>query len=196
MKFELPAEPLIGQTFYGLGGTLYQWSGLAWESVDPQTATTRIPVCTIAPEPPVGPFPADFWYSSENGFLYIFYDDGNTQQWVIANPGRGGAVGPQGPQGQPGPPGGPPGPAGPAGSQGVQGQAGAPGIQGPVGPVGPAGPQGVAGPAGPAVPTVSEAPPVSPTANQLWFNPNATSGGGRLYIWYNDGNTTQWVPTG
>ena len=195
MLFEIPAEPLIGQMFYGPGGALFQWSGAAWESVSPLTDISRVPVCTIAPVPPVGPFPADLWYSSENGYLYIYFDDGDTQQWVIANPGRGGTQGPPGPPGIQGPPGGPPGPTGEQGPQGAQGVPGAPGLQGPEGPVGPAGPVGAAGPPGPAIPTVSAVPPVTPVANQLWFNPNATSGGGQLYIWYDDGTTVQWVAT-
>jgi hypothetical protein len=37
--------------------------------------------------------------------------------------------------------------------------------------------------------TISDAPPVSPTVGQLWWD----SVGGQLYVWFNDGNTTQWV---
>jgi hypothetical protein len=37
---------------------------------------------------------------------------------------------------------------------------------------------------------VSDTPPVTPSINQLWFN----SALGQMFIWYNDGNTTQWVP--
>lgn len=64
---------------------------------------------TISATPPNAPAIADFWYNSESGFLYIYYDDGNTIQWVVANPGRGssnGAPGPVGPQGPAGPSGG------------------------------------------------------------------------------------------
>jgi hypothetical protein len=37
---------------------------------------------------------------------------------------------------------------------------------------------------------VGIAPPGSPTANQLWWK----SDDGILFVYYNDGNTTQWVP--
>ena len=37
-------------------------------------------------------------------------------------------------------------------------------------------------------------PPPSPTPGQLWYWTEATTGGGCLFIWYNDGNSTQWVP--
>jgi len=43
--------------------------------------------------------------------------------------------------------------------------------------------------------TAGTTPPVSPTTNELWFNTDASSGGGGLYVYYNDGNTSQWVPT-
>jgi hypothetical protein len=41
---------------------------------------------------------------------------------------------------------------------------------------------------------VGTAPPGSPFDNQLWWNSDASQGGGGLYVRYNDGNTTQWVP--
>ena len=191
--FEIPAAPLVGQTFYGPDNALYQWDGMAWMRLDPR-AVTRVPTITEGPDPPALPLPADLWYNTVSGFLFIWYDDGNTIQWVVCNPGKGREIGPQGPQGPQGPAGGPQGPAGEQGPQGVQGAPGAPGLQGPEGPVGPTGPVGPAGPPGPAIPTISATPPVAPVANQMWFNPNATSGGGQLYIWYDDGSTTQWVP--
>jgi hypothetical protein len=36
---------------------------------------------------------------------------------------------------------------------------------------------------------VSDTAPLSPTEDSLWYD----SIGGRFYIWYNDGNTSQWV---
>lgn len=51
---------------------------------------------------------------------------------------------------------------------------------------------GPQGPAGPGSYTVSATPPVSPSVNSVWFN----SDDGRTYIYYNDGNTTQWVEFG
>ena len=37
-------------------------------------------------------------------------------------------------------------------------------------------------------------PPASPAPNALWWNSDAITGGGQLYVYYNDGNTAQWVP--
>jgi len=39
--------------------------------------------------------------------------------------------------------------------------------------------------------TVADIAPSSPQAGALWFD----SVGGQLYVWYNDGSTSQWVPT-
>ena len=39
--------------------------------------------------------------------------------------------------------------------------------------------------------TISDAAPVSPAIGQMWFD----SVGGQTYVWYNDGNSSQWVPT-
>ena len=43
--------------------------------------------------------------------------------------------------------------------------------------------------AGAATIVVSDTAPVAPTANALWWD----SVGTQLYLWYNDGNTSQWV---
>jgi hypothetical protein len=42
---------------------------------------------------------------------------------------------------------------------------------------------------------VGATPPASPQPNQLWWNSdNSTLGGGRLYLWFVDVDTSQWVP--
>jgi hypothetical protein len=62
--------------------------------------------CTISDTPPASPKPGDFWFESDTATLFLFVDDGNSQQWVIATTvppvaGPAGPVGPQGPQGLP-----------------------------------------------------------------------------------------------
>ena len=125
MLFEIPAEPIVGQYFTGPNNTIYRWSGFAWETVDWRTAG-RTPTITMAPVPPDLPIPGDMWFNTEKGYLYLWYDDGSTLQWVVANPGRGTIAGPPGQTGPPGPP----------------GPTGATGPEGPMGPIGPAGPPG------------------------------------------------------
>jgi hypothetical protein len=131
-----------------------------------------------------------------------------------------GPVGPQGPQGIPGAQGpqGIPGAQGPQGNTGVQGPQGNPGAQGPQGPQGVPGATinpatatpliesgtGAVGasvkyaredhvhPAaagGGASVTISDTPPASPTAGNLWWESDT----GITYIYYNDGNSSQWV---
>jgi hypothetical protein len=49
--------------------------------------------------------------------------------------------------------------------------------------------------AGTPVIYVGTTPPASPVVNQLWWNSNDTSpGGGQLYIYFQDADSTQWVP--
>jgi len=104
---------------------------------------------------------------------------------------------------------GPQGPPGPTGATGAQGAAGAQGPQGPVGATGPQGPQGntgatgAAGPQGPSGATGATGPagpptyasigltaPASPIVGQLWWR----SDSGKLYLYYDDGTSQQWVP--
>jgi len=65
-------------------------------------AISRTPIQTSSPIPPNNPTPCDLWYDTVSGFEFIYYDDGNTQQWVVTSPGRGGTQGPPGPPGPPG----------------------------------------------------------------------------------------------
>jgi hypothetical protein len=60
------------------------------------------------------------------------------------------------------------------------------GIDGPVGPVGPEGPQGIPGS---AKVTISDVPLATPGIGDLYWD----SGGGQLYVWYDDGDSSQWV---
>jgi hypothetical protein len=100
--------------------------------------------------------------------------------------------GPSGPQGVQGPPGpvGPEGPKGDPGIQGTQGPEGPAGPTGPIGPGGPPGPQGPVGPPGAMVMYIGDTPPASPIVGQTWWESDT----GNMFIYYDDGNTTQWVP--
>jgi hypothetical protein len=69
------------------------------------------------------------WWNSATGELSIYYNDGNSQQWVYAAVGN---IGPTGPNGT----------IGVNGATGATGPTGAQGIQGATGPTGPTGPVG------------------------------------------------------
>lgn len=62
---------------------------------------------------PSNPVPGSLWWDNVSGQLFVYYNDGNSSQWVIANntvgiagpAGPAGAAGPPGPTGATGPPG-------------------------------------------------------------------------------------------
>jgi hypothetical protein len=127
-------------------------------------------------------------------------------QGVAGPVGPTGAAGAQGPQG----PIGNTGPAGPQGTTGAQGPIGNTGPQGPIGNTGPQGPTGAQGPKGdtgaqgpqgpqgvPGTPGsggsstiyISDTAPTGVPVGSMWWESDT----GVLYIYYNDGDSTQWV---
>ena len=126
-------------------GTVNNWnlyiSGAIGTDGAPGTSTI-----TSSIDPPPNPQPGTLWFDSDAGFLYVYYTDINSSQWVLAAP-----PGLQGPPGADGPAGGPPGPQGPQGTPGATGATGATGaagVQGVQGVPGTPGAQGIQGPAG------------------------------------------------
>jgi hypothetical protein len=85
--------------------------------------------------PPLSPEPGELWFDTNNGAVFVYYDN----FWVeVGTSEFGGATGPQGIQGEIGP-------LGPTGATGDEGPLGPTGVAGATGPIvtGPAGPQGV-----------------------------------------------------
>jgi len=62
-------------------------------------------------------------------------------------------------------------------------------LQGSGGSQGPTGPAGPPGPSGGLSVNIADVAPGSPVAGQMWWN----SSNGNLYIYYNDGSSSQWV---
>ena len=123
-------------------------------------------------------------------------DDGATGAQGATGSGAQGAAGPTGAQGATGSTGaqgatGPTGAQGATGSTGSQGATGSTGAQGSGGSTGPTGAQGAAG-AGSNV-SISSSPPTSPSPSDgdLWWDDDT----GKLYIYYEDGSSNQWVET-
>jgi hypothetical protein len=104
---------------------------------------------------------------------------------VQGNQGSTGATGIQGIQGATGVAGA----TGVTGPTGAIGITGATGVMGPTGPTGPTGPQGTTGPTGVVNVYSNTTAPGSPAAGDLWWDTNT----GQLKIYYNDGNSSQWV---
>lgn len=82
-----PSSPTVGDSFTS-NDILFKWDGTKWNA---QYSTFR-----TGSTPPSGPENGDLWWNSEKANLYIYYDDGDSAQWVTA------ARGVKGDQGDPG----------------------------------------------------------------------------------------------
>ena len=153
--FNFPASPSNGDT-YTLNSVTYQYDGTKWirysASVGAQGDTgstgaqgaqghqghqglqgAQAHISTSAPSSGVNN--GDLWWESDTGDLAIYYNDGNSSQWVDINTGPRGAQGGTGPTGA----------QGATGSTGAQGAAGSGGSTGAQGATGSTGSQGAAG---------------------------------------------------
>ena len=72
--------PPAGLTDAPSDGVTYGRKNAAWTAVSG-------PV-TVGLTAPVSPRPGDLWYKSDVCQLYVYYDDGNTQQWVVTTPSQ------------------------------------------------------------------------------------------------------------
>jgi hypothetical protein len=54
--------------------------------------TSGTPLCTSSPLAPDNPDPCDLWYHTESGIFFIYYDDGDTRQWVTTQPTKVGDI--------------------------------------------------------------------------------------------------------
>ena len=132
--FNFPASPSNGDT-YTLNSVTYQWDGAKWvrysAAVGAQGNTgptgptgaqgaqghqglqgAQAHISTSAPSSGVNN--GDLWWESDTGDLAIYYNDGNSSQWIDINTGPRGAQGATGPTGA----------QGATGSTGAQGAAG------------------------------------------------------------------------
>jgi len=100
MALNFPNSPTPDQT-YTLGTRTWTFDGTAWNLTSNKigltgytgsagTGSGSITISTIAP---VAPSHGDLWWNSEEGQLKIYYDDGDTTQWVDASTGTIGDTG-------------------------------------------------------------------------------------------------------
>ena len=101
-------------------------SGAFWVSAN--GADSMVGISTNAP---TNPQTGDLWWDSDVAALYMYYNDGNSSQWVSAASGATGAQGATGSTGAQGAAGA----QGATGSTGAQGATGSTGAQGSTGPV-------------------------------------------------------------
>jgi hypothetical protein len=170
---------------------LKTWDGTAWVASGSGGGGANV---TISSTAPLSPTNGDLWWDDDLGALYIYYNDGNSAQWVEAAYGTG-AIGDKGEPGVKGDKGdqgskGEAGDKGDKGEIGAKGDIGVKGDQGDKGDKGEAGAKGDKGDKGDgAAVTTSSTEPSSPADGDLWWDTDD----GSLYIYYNDGDTSQWV---
>jgi len=74
-----PGAPWTGQSIFETDtGSSFIWDGSVWQ---PGGGGGSIEISATAPSSPGA---GDLWWDSDNGKLYIYYDDGTSQQWVDA----------------------------------------------------------------------------------------------------------------
>lgn len=69
------------------GTAVYPWNhGETLTAAALNAAIAQIGVAApAATAPPVSPQPGQLWWDTAGGQLYVYYNDGNSSQWVIAN---------------------------------------------------------------------------------------------------------------
>jgi hypothetical protein len=82
MAFDFPASPSDGTLYKPSGGPTYRYTGGVWTVVQPASN-----MAFIQDTPPTSPAPVhgQLWWESDTGALYVYFDDGNSQQWVQIN---------------------------------------------------------------------------------------------------------------
>ena len=86
MSYNFPISPTENQEFTPPGGVTYVWKTPRWlvSGLPPDSGGGAATSIDIAP--PASPTAGQLWWDSDSGRLYIFYDDGNTSQWVEVVP--------------------------------------------------------------------------------------------------------------
>lgn len=79
---DFPANPTVGQT-YKAAGVIYTYSGTGWTTIPDDEPDGNFTVI-ISDTPPTVTEQGYLWWQSDTGLLWLFYDDGNSTQWVQA----------------------------------------------------------------------------------------------------------------
>jgi hypothetical protein len=77
MAFDFPASPSTGTLYQPSGGPTYRYDGTVWSVIGAQFQGAM-----PSDAPPSNPVPGQLWWESDTGALFIYYDDGNSRQWV------------------------------------------------------------------------------------------------------------------
>ena len=75
-----PATPWAGQIIFETDTLVpYVWDGSAWQVAGGGGGSIEISATA-----PVSPSAGDLWWDSDDGKMFIYYNDGSTSQWVDA----------------------------------------------------------------------------------------------------------------
>lgn len=80
MAFDFPNTPTTNQIVTMPDGTVRKWDGVKW--VAGQTPVA--PYCYTGDTPPSNSTPGASWWDSVSCQLFVYYNDGNSSQWVPA----------------------------------------------------------------------------------------------------------------
>lgn len=78
MAFNFPSSPAVG-AIHAEAGKQYKWSGYSWVLVP---ATDTYGPVFISDTPPPNAVCGDIWYESDTGSLFVYYKDVDSTQWV------------------------------------------------------------------------------------------------------------------
>lgn len=82
MTLQFPPSPTTGQTYPSPaipGSPWWVWDGAKWSSRGLANA-----IVSTSAMPPLNPRVGDLWFDPNEGQLYVYFDDGSSQQWVVA----------------------------------------------------------------------------------------------------------------
>jgi hypothetical protein len=74
MALDFPTSPTNGQVYENW---IYSTAKGAWQAKPLESA-----VAAVSDAPPLDPTQGDFWYNTNDGTTYVWYDDGDSAQWV------------------------------------------------------------------------------------------------------------------
>src|SRR5262245_42541642 len=87
MALDFPSSGLVnGQVYQGTNGIIYTWSAAMGVWLSQGTGSSN---ASTSPAPPINPGNGQLWWNSDLGRLFIYYNDGNSSQWVPATPAVG-----------------------------------------------------------------------------------------------------------
>lgn len=78
--FDFPNSPSVGQTATTPNGAVFTWDGTKWTSAGAMGTSI-----SVGDTPPASVVVGSGWWDSTSGQLYIWYNDGNSSQWVPAS---------------------------------------------------------------------------------------------------------------